>query len=204
MTLKERAAKRLTEWKKDVDQLKNQLEHTKEESKETFEKQKKSMVKWIDNVKEKIDEVEDFGEEKVDVLKGKMEEVRLHAALGRAEAEDEWKEQQKKLNKSIQDLKMSVSKMEKGVEGNAKTLLENTKYTLDGFYTKFDLLRLKLASGKDETIQVWQDRKEEILKNISKLNAKIEIQKDKIEDKWENFSDELGEAWDHLKKAIKD
>ena len=46
-TLKERASKRIEEWKKDVDHLKGQLEHTKEESKETFEKQKKSMM-WID------------------------------------------------------------------------------------------------------------------------------------------------------------
>lgn len=202
VTLKSRASEKIEAWKKEVGQLKNQLEHNQEEAKDYFEKKKSALVNWTEEMKEEFERMEGVGEEKLNELRGNLEELRLQAALGRMDSKDAAQEQQKKINKSIHNLKNSFVKMEKEGEKDAKEFYQKAAETLDNYNTKFEMFRLQMMYGKDDAVQSFKDRKNNIAMKLDKLNTQLEVKKEVAEDRWEHFSEEISEAWTHLKKAI--
>lgn len=201
-TLKTRASEKMEEWKKEVDQLKNQLQHNTEDAKSSFEKQKANLLKWTDEMKHEFEKVEGIGEEKAKTFKGNLEDLRVQAALGKMDSLDAWHDQQKKMNHSIHNMRNSIAKMEKDAAGNAKALLQQSNYTLDGYQTKFEMYRLQLIDGKEGAVQSWNDRKKDITLRLEKLSNKLEEGKTDAAEKWDGFSKEMGEAWSHFKKAL--
>lgn len=204
ITLKSRASEKMEAWKKEVAQLKNQLQHNQEESKDYFEKKKSTLVKWTGDMKKEFERVGGVGGEKLNDLRGSLEELRVQAALGRMDSLEAAQAQQKKINHSIQNLKSSIIKMEKEGEVEAKEVYQKAVVNLDNFKTKFDMFRLQMMYGKDDAVQSFMDKKSEIAMRLDKLSAQLEERKEVAEDRWEHFSEEIGEAWTHLKKAIKD
>lgn len=202
VTLRERASEKIEEWKKDVEQLKNQLQHTTEEAKESFENQKVALGKWTDHMKSELDKVESIGEEKAKTLRGNLEDLRVQTALGRMESAEALRNQQKKINQSIHNLKYSVSKVEKEAIGTEKALLKSANESLEGYQTKFEVYRLQLDDKKEGAVQSWNDAKDDIELRLSKMSTKLEDGKEQASDKWEHFSKEMKESWKHLRQAI--
>ena len=135
-----------------------------------------------------------------------IEEFRVQAALGKAEAQDKYEEVKKKFNQFIHDGEYKV----KGV-----------KEKIDELNTKFDELRVQLALGKAETKEVFQKQKKDLLLTLHDIEVKIktndtlnrmyaltliEIEQFKIqlEILEQRFNKEKDEAKDTFEKGKKD
>lgn len=87
-----------------------------------------------------------------------MEEFKVNADKGIAEAKDKYEEIKKKFDLFIQD---SESKIKAGKE------------KIDDINAKFDELRVQLALGKAETIEVFIKQKKQLLLTLHELEVKI-------------------------------
>ena len=203
MTIKERVSKKVEDWKEDIEQIEDQLEHTGENVKDAFEQQKAKLSHWIEEVKKDLDRMEDVGEEKAKNFKGKLEELRVQAALGKADAEDVFHERQKQLNLAVHNTKVAVAKFKKTASEKTNEFLEKSQQTLDRFHTSFDMFRLQMDLGRKDAKQNWQEKRKDIMLRVNTLKAKLAKAQEQSTDRWEHFSEEMAEAWTHVKEAVK-
>lgn len=201
-TMMEKAKERLNEWRASVEQLNVQMHLGAEEAKEEFEKQKKNLAHWADETRKKVGDMRDVSEEKASQLKGALEDLRVQAALGRAEGKEAIQEQQKKLASAMSSLKKKMSGLYESSEENVKEFADRAEHKLEDYHTKLDLLRLKAYLGKEDLESNWEERKKEISRKIQALSHKIDRQKDKAEEGWDHFSKEMKESWTHLRNAF--
>ena len=80
-----------------------------------------------------------------------------------------------------------------------KDLNEN----LEKFKTELDIQKAHWKGTKDRATAEYEDWKEKRLKDIEKLKKEVEAKKDFTETKFDSFSEEISESFDHLKKAFK-
>lgn len=198
--LKGKIEQRLQQLRASAEHLNVQLHLGAAEARDEFEVQKKKLAELVDTAQEKL---KDFEEEKTQKLKTTIDELRVQAALGKAETEDALEEQAKKINKGLHQVKQDLSKTAHKAEGKASHLVDETKHQFDDIHTRLDLIRLRTHLGKKEVEQTWDEKKKELSHKLHEFNQKLEKGKDVAEDKWEHFADEISVAWDHLKKAFK-
>ena len=202
-TLKEKAAKKLNDLKALKEQLNVQLHLSAKETKVEFEKQKKNLGEWLDNVSDKLNNVTELSEEKAQKLKASIQSLRVQAALGMAETDDAFKEQQHKINKGIQHLKINIEEAFKTSKEKINDFAEETDDTLTDFHTRFDLFRLQFHLGKEETKEAWEAKKKVIAADLHELEIKIDKGIAEASDKWESFSNEIVDSWKQLIKSFK-
>jgi len=87
-----------------------------------------------------------------------LEEFRVQATLGKAEAQDKYEEVKKKFNLFVHDSEFKI----KGV-----------KEKIDELNAKFDELRVQLALGKAETKEVFKKQKKDLLLTLHDIEVKI-------------------------------
>jgi len=203
ITLKDRISKKVEDWKKDIDQIEDQLEHSQEEAKIAFEKQKEKLLNWTEEIKKELDHLEDVGEEKARDFKTNLEELRVQAALGKAEAIELFHERQKQLNLAVHNTKLALKNLRKTTSERSSTFLEKSQDTLERLHTSFDMFRLQFNLGKKDAAQTWQERRKDIATRLNKMKAKLASAQEHSADRWEHFSEEMMEAWSHVKEAVK-
>ncbi len=199
---KEQIKGKLQEWKAQMENLYVQLNTEPGRYSEEFEEQKKNLSEWIEQRKEQLDEMGEIGEEKTRHLKQKLEELRVQAALGKAETRDAFKEQQKDLNKRLRELKDSLGDLSELTQSETREFRERMSDRLDYYHTQFDILRLKMHLARLDSEDAWQERKKDIKSRLNDLREKLEEGEEKAAHRWEHFRTEMGEAWKHLKKSI--
>ena len=201
--LKTKIRSRLNNWKASAEYLHMQLHLGTKEAREEFEEQKKSLGDWIDNQSKKLQNTKDITHKKALELKASLEELRVQAALGKAETEDALKEQHKKLNESIHNLKQEINEVYGNTKGKVNEYAEEINETLDEYHTRFDLFRLQAHLAKMDSTESWNKKKKELSAKLHDLGVKLESNKEQASDKWDNFSDEMSEAWSHIRNAFK-
>lgn len=201
---KEEKNRKLEEWKAKLEHLQVQLHLGIEDAKDEFEKQKKQLEDWLNSTKHKLSDIKDITKDKATNVKSGLEELRLQAALGKAETEQAFQEQREKMSHKIHDLKHKVNEAYYESEGNAKEMLDEAGEKLEDFHTRFDLFRLQAHLGKMEAEDAWKSRKVDISNKMEELKTKLEKGKEVSSEKWDHFSTEMSEAWKHVKKAIVD
>ncbi len=202
-TFKEKTQRKLNAWKASLEHLNVQLHLGAEEAKDEFEKQKKNLAHWIDITGEKLHETKDISKEKALQLKTAMEELRVQAALGRAETEDALKEQQENLKKGIHNLKYNIAEVYKTTKEEIDDFADKAHDKLDDFHTRFDLFKLHAHLAKMDAGETWAKKKKELSVKLHNLNTKLEESKDTSSDKWDHFSKEIAAAWHHFRIAFK-
>ncbi len=201
--LKDRAKAKLTDWKASVEHLNVQLHLGAAEAREEFEKQKKNIGSWLDIIEDKLKNTKDLGTEKALKLKTSLEELRVQAALGKAESEDVMYEQVKNINKGIHNLKHNLNQTIDASEEEFHELSEKSHDRLDDFHTRFDLFRLRAHLGKKEVEETWEDKKKELATKLHELDNNLDKSKHAASEKWEHFTEEVSESWKVLKNAFK-
>ncbi len=197
--MKGKEKKRIKGWKSLVDQLQGQLHQGAEEAKDEFENQKKTLTAWLDSVGNKLDKAKDMGGEKAQKLKSSVEELRLQAALAKAETKDQIEEQQKKIAEGIHQLKHEISQTYDESKEEFEDIHEKMDEELEGFQTRFDLFRLQLHLGKMETEENWEQKKKDISEKLALLKTKLKTKGKTIEGKWDEFSGEISEGWKQIR-----
>ena len=173
------------------------------EAKDEFERQKVSINKFIHEVNQKLDEYQDDGKEKLLKLKSNLEELRVQVALGKAEVEEELKEQHKKISRKLHEVKQESSKVYNEAEGNIKHVAGEVEDKMDDYHTRFDLFRLQLNLGMADARTTWEEKKKDLSYKLQEMTGKLERNMENAEDKFEDFGEEMKEAWHHVKKAFK-
>lgn len=199
--MKGKEKKRIKGWRSLVDQLQVQLHQGAEEAKDEFENQKKELTTWLDSVGEKLDKAKDTGSEKAQKLKSSLEELRVQAALAKAETKDEIEEQQKMIAKGIHQLRHEISETVDDSKEKVEKIHVKMDDKLDDYQTRFDLFRLQLHLGKMETEENWDQKKEDIGDKLAQLKTKLKIKGKELDGKWDEFSGEISEGWKQIRDS---
>lgn len=189
--------------KGELEALRLQLHLGQAEAKEAFEEQKEELRNWVDKASDRLDEWRAKGGEKTEEAKRALDELRVQAALGKAETAEALHEEQKKLNHTLHDVKLKLGNVRESVKAKAGSAKDDVGETLDEMRTRFDLFRLHTKLGAMEAGDAWEVKKKEINSDIHELKAKMEKGKEVADDRWESFSNEMAEAWTHFKSAFR-
>ncbi|MEP1097335.1 MAG: hypothetical protein ABJG78_19620 [Cyclobacteriaceae bacterium] len=203
LTLVEKGEKKLKEWKHQVEELSLQLQLGIAETKDEFEEQKKKLSTWLDSLGDKLEETKDISKEKLRGIKSSLEELRVQAALGKAETEEHLKEQQKNITLGLHELRRKLSSAYNSTKEGAGSVIEEVSDQLDDFHTRFDLFRLRMHLGMTEAQEEWDEKKKELAHKLAMVKARLIQAEKETEIKWDGFSSEMSAAWRHFKKAFK-
>ncbi|HKK88843.1 MAG TPA: hypothetical protein VJ917_08330 [Saprospiraceae bacterium] len=193
---------RLKDWKAKLEHFNVQLHLGAKEAADAFEEQKKHLKDWIHTAEKQVEKSKVFSEEKTQELKTKLEELRVQAALGRAESRDALVEQQKKISHSMQHLKKDVESTLNKTKEKESELENKLKENVEDFKTKFDLMRLRSHLAQMDAEDAWDKKKKDLSVKLQQMTHKLEKGKEAGAEKWKGFSSEMGEAWNHFVKAI--
>jgi len=201
-SFKDKTREKIDSLKSELEQLNLQFHLGMDEAKDEFENQKKALKLWIHDVSQKIDNLNDEGKEQFDKLRSDIENLKVQAALGKAEAEDAIKEEQRNLNIKIKEVQNEAQRIVLSTEGVAKSLADEVGEELEKFHTKFDLFKLQMTLGKTEAEKIWNEKSKEYSVKIHDINTRMNQMANEAEEKWDDFSDEMSSAWKHFKKAF--
>jgi ElaB/YqjD/DUF883 family membrane-anchored ribosome-binding protein len=199
---KETEQKKLNEWKSLADDLNVLLHLEADVIKDEFENQKKQLKVWLESVNDWMSNVKDVSEEKKNKVKSSIEKLRAQVALGKANTEDALIEQQQNISHGIEQLKINITEAYESSKIKIGNFARDAADKLDDFHTRFDLFRLQLHLGKEEAKEDWDQKKKDISDQLHKIKIKIANGYDDQADNWDHFSDELTEAWQHIKRAF--
>jgi len=193
---------KLQDWKKQAEELRLQAHLGKMEAEDAFEERKKELKNWVEDRRSDIDRMESSGSERLTEMRQDLEELRLQLALGKAEGRDAILAQQKNIQDKLRKLNENISSYSRTAKENTKDWAEKSSDKLEQFRMKFDLFRLQFHLGVKEGNDIWDEKKEDLSKAVSKFRARVDQLENKTGDKWDNFKSEISEAWDHFKKAF--
>lgn len=193
---------RMQEWKARLEHFNVQLHLGAKETADAFEDQKKQLRDWVRTAQKQVERSKIFGEEKTKELKTKFEELRVQAALGKAETIDALQEQQKKLSLSMQQVKKEVDHSLKKAAEKEGELESNLKEKVEDFKTRFDLMRLRSHLAQMNAEDAWSEKKKDLSAKLQQIKHQLEESKATGEEKWKGFSSEMSAAWKHFVKAI--
>ena len=202
-TTTDKAKEKLREWKGELEYLRLQMNLGAKEAHDEFEEMRKTVGAWARSVSEKAGELQESGSEDLTRLKTKLDELRVQAALGRAEAGDALEQQHKDLNKKLQEVQYEAKKLYEHSNENMSAFGESVGDKVSSFETRFDLLRLQFNLAKADAKDLWEEKKKTISYKMQEMSGKVDRHVDELGDHWEGFSSEMKEAWTHIKAAFR-
>jgi hypothetical protein len=197
--MKEKEQRKINDWESLVDQLQVQVDKGTEEVKEEFENQKKNLSAWLDTLREKMDEAKEIGGEKAQQVKIKWEELRVQAALAKAETEDEVEAQQKNIALGIHELKHEFSQVREASKEKIEDVKEDVEDKLEDYQTRFDLFRLQMHLGKAEKEEEWEEKKGKLNERLSQLKSRLQEKREDIGDNWEEFHKDISDRLSQIR-----
>ena len=174
----------------ELEELQVQAALGKAEAKDKYEDIKKKFNGYVHDVKSKYNS----GKEKVEDLHQKFDELRLQLALGKAETIEAFQEQKKKILLKVHDIEHKIKHNETLNRVYAVLLIEIEKFKI-----QLEWLEGKYKEGKENVGEAYEKSKETFFEYLDKLKSKLSGE-DKS--RWDNFQDEMGEAFSHFKQAF--
>ena len=195
-------------------------------------------------------ELKEKGKQTLESFRSLMDELRVQAALGKAEAKelideerknlydyiskerallrqtaqisvvheqdliDKFAALQNELDNPIPDTKrkfdnykkvvlQNIYDLEFAIKAESHDVRKSLQRNLNVFKTKLDAYRLQVAMSDYENRENLNNRKSELIGRINEIRSMVKDRQ--AEDrKWENFSEEVSESYQHLKKAFSD
>ncbi len=179
-----------------LDDLEVQMALGKMEAKDAFESEKKNLNKFIQKEKAAIQNVAAIGEEHRNDLRLKFE--KLEGVLSRPFATGK-----RKFDKDKKEALTAIYE----VEAIMKEAYGDVNYTiqqeLNSFKAKLDTYRVQLALGTYEDEAALKTRKAALKETIGNIREKL-AKDTESGSRVETFFDEIGESFDHMKKAFSD
>ncbi len=200
---KDKAKETLNKWKSEIEYLNLQMNLGAAEARDEFEKVKGKVREWTSEMNDRINEFQDDSKESLNDLRTKLDELRVQAALGRAEAEDAFEQQKKDLKHKLNDVENESKRIYSSAEGKVKEVANDISDSVERFETRFDVLWVQFNLAKADAKDYWEDKRKDLSYKIQEMSGKVDRQMDNMEEKWDDFSSEMKEAWSHVKKAFR-
>lgn len=178
----------------ELEELKLQIALGKVEAKDLFENMKKSLQIRIEQMKSKF-RVAKNSEGVLPVLNA-LEHLQVQLTLGIAETKEAFDKQRKNIEHSLSQLEI---KLKLGAPGRqvAKIQLE-----IEKFKAKLQLLSLGYKLTKIYLHYNLKQKKEEFAQTLREIKTKLEQKEERAKNKWQNYKDEIQEAFGDLKSAF--
>lgn len=160
------------------------------EAKESYEDIKKKLNLFLHDAKHKIK----TGKETVEDVHSKLDQLLVKLNLGKAETIEAFNEQKKELLNAIHELEVKIKSNEKLKKAYAFVLVE-----IETFKIQLTMLERKFNKKFAKTDSSFKKGKDYFLEMIEKLKVKYGLKK---ETKWEQFQNEVSDAFQNFKKAF--
>ncbi|GEM_PF-1013869 len=195
----------MKDWMEELDDLDIHLNLETDEITEAFENQKAKFQSFLTESAAKLDEkaAELKLSEKATNLRSRLEELQLQLALGKAETRDAFEEQREKLDTSLNEAGTEYKAFKEKAEEQYHHLADEFHEVTEKFRTKMEVLRLQYALAKADMKEEFAEKKVEISQKLQELRNKSEADKEKAEDKWDEFKEEISEAYNNFKETLK-
>lgn len=185
----------------ELDDIEIQLDLGEEEAIEAFEKQKGKFGELIAKAKSSL---ESLGlDEKADKLKGDLEHLQMQLTLGKADSKDAFEVQKEKLEHALHSAKDKFQEIKSSTDTTYDEVVHGLEGAATNFQTRMDLMRLQMALGKAEARDALEEKKNELRQKLAEVRGKVIEGEKSGEEKWEAFSEEVGEAYEQFKGALK-
>ncbi len=191
-----RIAKKLTAAQQELDELAVQLALGKAEATDKFEDIKKEFGVRLNELKQVIDASPE--KEITTDLNAKMNVLEAQLSIGQAKTKDLFEAQMKKILAGMADVEI-VMKTKFMNNPNVHDLVNE----LEKFKLKLEVLRLRFALKKFEVKDGFRSGMKEARKEINNLMAGAKNKLSKAKDTYTDFRDEIKEAYEHMRKAVK-
>jgi polyribonucleotide nucleotidyltransferase len=169
----------------------------KMEAKDLFEEIKKKLNAAIHDASGDLDKVKELAGKHVLQLKTVFDELRVQLALGKADTREIFEAQRKKINATINDIE-TIIKENKSVEKiYGRFLLELKKFQI-----MLQILKLRFELRQFKSEEKRESGRKLFHKKIAEAKEKLQEKEKNIEKKWRNFSEEMHDAFGHLKTAF--
>ncbi|MEK7483557.1 MAG: hypothetical protein AABZ60_04400 [Planctomycetota bacterium] len=169
----------------------------KAEAHDAYEKAKKIFNKYVHEAKLKLGAVKGVTKEKSIQLKAEFEWLQVWLALGKAETQEAFEEQQKSISKALNDIETRIKKNKTTDLYYAELQMEIEKFRI-----KLDILKLQFELRKLGVREEFEEKKKDFSKILSDIKKQLLKKEEDAESTWEHFRDEISDAYSHLKKAF--
>lgn len=181
----------------EIEEFRVQAALGKAEARDVYETSKKKLNKYVQEAHVRLESATSTTKTKTDKLRAILETLQIQLALGIADGKDEFDKQRKKLARSLKELETIM-------EENAITDEFYTALRLEAkkFKIKLDIVKLRYELKKLNAKEEFEDRKKEFSKKLAAMKKTLIEKEKKAENTWEHFSEDVADAYSHLKKTF--
>ena len=172
------------------------------EARDAFEKEKDSLEKYLAHIGDRLDS-DNITDENILKIKRSIDELRVQAALAKADTNDAFIAQQEKLDKSLADLQDNIVDGFDNLKVKFEDLPQSIREKLNDFATRFDLFKLQIHLGSADAKDAWEAKKEEIGLHLQDLQGKIAKGIEQGQSDLEAGSNEVARDWDKFRNRLK-
>ncbi|MEM9987360.1 MAG: hypothetical protein AAF804_19885, partial [Bacteroidota bacterium] len=108
-----------------------------------------------------------------------------------------------KLDSTLHEAKLEYDKIQHEGKGKVEEWEQAFKHRAEHFRTKLDSLRVQAHLGSTEAKEEYEEARNEINQKVQEAKKFWQERSEKGEEKWEEFTGEMEEAYSHVKNAIK-
>ncbi|MBC7864858.1 MAG: hypothetical protein IAF38_17925 [Bacteroidia bacterium] len=169
----------------------------KMEAKDLFDDVKKKLHKSLHEANLDMDNVKLIVEKNTLKIKVAFEKLQVQLALGKAEGRDAFEAQRKKINIAINELETYIMENKETEKIYSLLLLDLKKFRI-----KLQILKLKFELKEFKTEEKMDGYKKSFHAKVAAAKENLHEKEKFAEKKWKNFSNEMHEAFSHLKTAF--
>ena len=169
----------------------------KAEAHDAFEGAKKKFNEYLHEARQRFESAKDTAAEKSTQVKTAFETLQVQLALGKAETKEVFEEQRKKIFNALNELETIIKR-----NNTTNEYYNRLQMELEKFRIKVDIIKLRYDLNKLDARSEFESKKTDFSKKLDAIKKRLEGKEAAAHGKWDNFKDEITEAYSHLRNAI--
>jgi DNA repair exonuclease SbcCD ATPase subunit len=205
--IRESIDKKLAHWEASATAFETQLQQTKEQAQARLEARKKTLNEALEKFKSEVAKAKGIAEEKKKEMQTQFGDLKVQLALGKAETEDAFEAQRKKIRHSIATLEATVDRHLDAAGQAADKSLEQAADKLIAadieYEAEADALEAKFMMKKAEAKAQFEKKKSDLLAQIKEFKTQVQGKRGMAKDKAATFEKELSAGISQIKQAFR-
>lgn len=180
-----------------------QLKLTEQKAAERIEHQKQALRDALDGLKTWIERQRDLADAQKQKLETAIDELKVQAALGKAEASDALEVQRKKISDGVAKFENECGAILHQLDAAGQGIMRKYVETSDALDAEFEAA---ISRAKEEVAHrgaALDEHKRELNKKLEQLKLQIAEKRKELTEKWDRFQTELKPGLEQIAKAIK-
>ena len=198
---------KLDRWEASATAFETQLQQTEEQALAKLEVRKKRLNEALEKFKSEVAKAKGITEEKKKKLQVQFDDLQVQLALGKAEAREAFEARRKKIEHSIATLEATL---DRHLDAAGKALDDSLHKAVDKYIAAeieyeavAEALEARLFMKKVEAKAQFENKKKDLLAQISKFKTQLQGKRSMAKDKAAAFEKELSAGISQIKQAFK-